>query len=282
MSSQILKVAAAIMLICSLILIAIAYRLSKPPQPIAPSNGKIPVQLTEKNYSLVTAARSIQPGEIILESDVVLSSFADKPIDAFEAPAEVLGKRSATSIAQGKPMLRSHFAIGNPIAQALKANERAIAIKVNEVIGVGGFIQPGDSVDVIAFIHKDNQMVQENQAVVVLHAVRVLSYGDELQAAIADKAVSKTEPVKSKTGINTAVIAVDADETALIALVENLGVLRLALRPAGPAENEIVSSPATLNDVAAPQMVEPVAPEQPQKPLIEIYHGTQVEQVQYP
>jgi len=279
MSSQILKLVAAIMLIGSLILIAIAYRLSSPPADKTTTPAKAP----EISYQIVTASRPLQPGDVISEGDVVSTPTANRPANAFDATKEVLGKRLANTIAQGKPILASDLVTGNPIAQSLKTNERAIAIKVSEVIGVGGFIHPGDAVDVIAFIRKDNELVKENQAVVMLHAVRVLSYGTELPAPdpATDKSPSKDETVKSKTGINTAVIAVDADQTALVALVENLGILRLALRPAGAAVSEELSSPTTLNDVAAPT-TQSLAPEKPQGPIIEIYHGAHVEQVQYP
>ncbi len=279
MSSQILKVIAAMMLIGSFILIAIAYRLSNPPEPTEAATA---VKPQEKTYQIITATRAIPPGDIIREGDVVLTTATERPVDAFDAAGEVLGKRTAKAIAQGKPILRSDFATSNPIAHSLKPNERAIAIKVSEVIGVGGFIHPGDAVDVIAFIRKDNETVTENQAVVMLHAVRILSYGEEVPATTPDKSTPKDEPLKSKTGTNTAVIAVDAEQTALVALVENLGVLRLALRPTGATDNKNVPSPTTLSDIAAPPVMRPVAPEKPQGPIVEIYHGTHVEQVQYP
>lgn len=279
MSSQILKLVAAIMLIGSLILIAIAYRLSSPSSDKTSTPAKAP----EISYQIVTANRPLQPGDVISEADVTSTPTTIRPANAFDTPKEVLGRRLTNTIAPGKPILAGDLATGNPIAQSLKTNERAIAIKVSEVIGVGGFIHPGDAVDVIAFIRKDNESVKENQAVVMLHAVRVLSYGTELPAPdpATDKSPSKGETVKSKTGINTAVIAVDADQTALVALVENLGLLRLALRPAGAAVSEELPSPTTLNDVAAPT-TQIVAPDKSPGSIIEIYHGAHVEQVQYP
>lgn len=278
MSSQILKLVAAIMLIGSLTLIAIAYRLTS-----APSSPTTPTKAPEISYPVITASRPLRSGDVISESDVSSTATTTRLGNAFDTPKEVLGKRLANNIAQGKPILNSDLATGNPIAQSLKTNERAIAIKVSEVIGVGGFIQPGDVVDVIAFIRKNNEEVKENQAVVMLQAVRVLSYGTTLTApdALTEKSALKDEPVKSKTGINTAVIAVAADQTALVALVENLGILRLALRPTGAADSEASISPTTLNDVAAPT-AQNLVPEKPQGPIIEIYHGAHLEQVQYP
>ncbi|MGZ4957611.1 MAG: Flp pilus assembly protein CpaB [Methylomonas sp.] len=279
MSSQILKIIAAMMLVGSFVLIVIAYRLSNPP---GATETTASVKPQEKTYQIATATRAIQAGEIVRDSDAVLSDVTERPDDAIDSLGEVVGKRTAAAIAPGKPILQSHLPTGNPIAHSLKANERAIAIKVSEVIGVGGFIQPGDAVDVIAFLHKDNEQVEENQAVILLQAVRVLSYGAEVPAASTAKPPSKDETVKSKTGTNTAVIAVDAEETALVALVENLGVLRLALRPTVATDSAKSSSPTTLSDVAAPSAMQPAVPEKPKGPMVEIYHGTHVEQVQYP
>lgn len=277
MSNQILKLVAAMMLIGSLILIAVAYHLSSPPPNEPVFTNKEP----EKIYQIVTANRNLQPGEIISESDVALTSVATRPPDTFDAPKDMLGKRLTNSVLQGKPIARSDFAIGNPLVQSLKANERAIAIKVDELIGVGGFIQPGDSVDVVAFIRGDNQRIKENQAAIVLHNVRILTYGEELPANKDDKEPAKNDPIKGKTGRNTAVIAIDAEQTPLLALAENSAVLRLALRPTG-VEDRNLPYPIALSDIVEPPQQEIPLPEKPQGPLVEIYHGTHVEQVQYP
>lgn len=286
MSNQILKIVAILMMIGSFVLVVVAYRLSNPPPVnVAAEAVKVP----EKTYPTVTAAQDLQRGDLIKPEDVMVSNNPVKLPDSFDSLEAVAGKRLATGIAKGSPLLGSHIAIGNSIAQALRANERAIAIKVSDVIGVGGFIQPGDMVDVIAFFRKDNDQIHANQALVMLRAVRVLSYGEELPPATDNKGASKDkeQTVKSKTGKNNAVIAVNAEETALVTLVENLGSLRLALRPTGAVENDNATLPTTLSAVAPPPLPPAAAnqaatPPKPPKPPIEIYHGTRVEQVQQP
>ncbi|MEL0027488.1 MAG: RcpC/CpaB family pilus assembly protein, partial [Perlucidibaca sp.] len=45
---------------------------------------------------------------------------------------------------------------GSEVARLLRPGERAIAIPVDEVVGGGGFVQPGDLVDVLLFLRGEN------------------------------------------------------------------------------------------------------------------------------
>lgn len=274
MSSQILKLLAAFMLIGSLVLIAIAYRLSSPPiaKPASPATE------AEQKYQIVTANRNLHIGEIISESDVILISATNRQADTFDTPNDVLGKQLVNTILHGNAITHADLATGNPLVRSLAKNERAIAIKVDEFSGVGGFIQPGDSVDVVAFIRGDNQRIKDNLAIIALHNVRVLSYGEELSI---NKTDTTNTSIKGKTGRNTAVIAIDSEQTPLLALIANSAVLHLALRPTN-ADGSLLAYPIYLNELATPPQQERFISEQPQGPLVEIYHGTQLEEVQYP
>lgn len=294
MSNQILKVIAVAMLIGSLILIAVAYQMGKPAQTTEQTAGPI-ISLPETTVSIVKAARPIQSGQIIQESDLVLDSVATRPADAFNAKSEVLGKRVIANIPPGTALLHSHLATGNVLAQSLKENERAIAIKVDEIIGIGGFVEPGDFVDVIAFIRADNQRVEEPQAIVALHAIRVLAYGEEIPPPKEEKSQTG-EAIKGKSGKSTAILALAEQQTSLLALLENAAVLRLALRPSAATDGENKPYSVALSDVlsqkqdsakatasqARSSKTSNIQPKSPQGPMVEIYHGTNVEQIQYP
>ncbi|MGR8931862.1 MAG: Flp pilus assembly protein CpaB [Gammaproteobacteria bacterium] len=283
MSNQVLKIIAAMMLIGSLALIFIAYQMGKPPKPTTASIAPAAI----KTYPIVKAANTIPAGHVIQENDLKLEESTTRPPGAFDTIPEVLGKRVIAGVERDSTILHSHFATGNSLAQTLKPNERAIAVKVDEFVGVGGFIQPGDFVDVIAYIRADSmQKIDEAQAVVALHAIRVLAYGEELPVSAKKSNEKSEEAAKGKTGKTTAILAMDVEQTPKLSLLDNAAILRLALRPADAAPNlEDKPYSVTVRDIIETEKKPKGNHFQSAKPLgpmVEIYHGTQVEQIQYP
>ncbi len=239
------------------------------------------------------AARPIRAGDIIREGDISFKAETAVPSEAIENPAEVVGKQALVNIAAGSPIRRPLFPDASLLSQALRENERAIAVKVDELIGVGGFLQPGDRVDVIVYLRNDNaQHVKDSQAIFILHAVRVLAYGEDLPAAVDEAAAGKeaatsktekgSEAAKNRRASRTAVVAVKTEEATRLALAENIGILRLALRPAGAVEQgQEKPLPGILSDIALPGK-EANAAEKPKGPVVKLYHGLQSEPVQFP
>lgn len=305
MSSQILKIIAALMLTGSLILIGIAYRMGKSPQSqIAPLAEKI-VTPPEATVEIVKVTHPIGPDQVLMESDLTLESVSIRPTGSFSNKTELLGRRTLFDIPQGSPVLRSHLTSDNRLTHALKPEERAIAIKVDEIIGVGGFVQPGDFVDVVAFVRENNQDIEEPQAVVAIHSVRILAYGEEIPIP-NDSAITSTgngiapkkekskdgeegDSIKGKSGRSTAILAINNEQTSLVSLLENASVLRLALRPLNVPNSDNKPYSVTISDVIEPgkkkspdNKPNSFQPDKPVGPMVEIYHGTHVEQIQYP
>jgi pilus assembly protein CpaB len=80
------------------------------------------------------------------------------PPEAFTSLEEVLGtsaqepRRARRSMVAGEPVLRSkvsEFGEKVTIADSIDPTKRAMAIRVNDVSGVAGFVTPGDRVDVL-------------------------------------------------------------------------------------------------------------------------------------
>jgi pilus assembly protein CpaB len=106
-----------------------------------------------------------------------------------------------------------------------------MAIAVDEVIGGGGFVLPGDYVDVMLFV-QDQQGTERNiSAQVVLPGVRVLTYGEQIAVSADGQARNAGDP-KDKTPRppRTAVLAVPAEAAARLMLAAQAGSLRLAVR----------------------------------------------------
>jgi pilus assembly protein CpaB len=131
---------------------------------------------------------------------------------------------------------------------------RAVGIRVNDVVGVGGFVLPGDRVDVLFTRTGSNEMPATD---VLIQNTRVLAVDQ-----IADE--KNTEPTVAKV-VTIEVNAVDAQK---IALAQTLGALTLSLRSAGsldqaPARRivsqELTSSPSVYESEFARRRAEQAA-----------------------
>lgn len=115
--------------------------------------------------------------------------------------------------------------------------QRAITIKVNEVVGVGGFINPGDHVDIVAIIKQN----ENNFSRTILQNVLILAVGESIldPNALADP--------KPKI-VGQVTVALSPEDSEKLALAHEIGILHLVLRP--HAEGKITSTEgSTLADV---------------------------------
>lgn len=122
---------------------------------------------------------------------------------------------------------------------------KAITVRVNDVQGVGGFVLPGDHVDVLLTRQKDEG--EGNYTDVVTQNVRVLGV-DQLVDDKADK------PVVVKA-VTLEVAIADAQKLTLAA---SLGTLSLTLRAAGEPVLETTRR-VTVEDLAQESTVRPPA-----------------------
>jgi pilus assembly protein CpaB len=183
------------------------------------------------------------------------------PDGAFARISDVLagGRRVVLSpISPNEPILK--WKISGPGARAslsavVTEGMRAVAIRVNDVVGVGGFVLPGDRVDLL---YTRNQNRDEGASTdILIQNVRVLAIDQE-----ADQ--KKDQPQVAKV-VTVEVSALDAQK---IALAQTTGSLSLILRAAGSLdravaqrviEEELVSLPPVAANLTKTVEVEPAA-----------------------
>ena len=168
---------------------------------------------------------------------------ASLPSGSFAKISDVLngGKRVAlTAIEPNEPVLNSK--ITGPgqratLSAMLRDGLKAATIRVNDIDGVGGFVLPGDHVDVALTrqVDKGNGSTE-----VVLQNVRVLAIDQ-----IADERLDKPAVVKAVT------LEVDVVGAQKLSLSASIGSLSLMLRKAGEANNQYTRK-ITLSDLGAP------------------------------
>jgi pilus assembly protein CpaB len=152
------------------------------------------------------------------------------PGGSFSTIQELLnsGKRVALSaIEQNEPILKSK--ITGPgqratLSAVIHDGFKAVTVRVNDVEGVGGFVLPGDRVDVMLTRQNDKNSASTD---VVLQNTRVLAIDQ-----IADERSDKPAVVKAVT------LEVDTVGAQKVSLAASIGTLSLMLRKAGEAVAE--------------------------------------------
>jgi pilus assembly protein CpaB len=215
---------------------------------------------------VVTAAKDI-PARTTITSDMLRVS--EVPVDlklpaAVVAPTDVTGKVTKLPISQGEEVLSSKV-FGDReesgLAFVVPDGKRAVAVSVNEVVGSGGMIVPGDFVDVVCVLDTDQKTTDPKFGVdptthaqiksisqYILQNVEVLAIAQQLEgdappSSTADKAAQavapsdKSQPAKQQPVVQpnarTATLAVAPEDAEKLVLAEIKGQLRLVLRAHG-------------------------------------------------
>ena len=186
--------------------------------------------LRASNQEIVVAAQDIPPGTIINEEVIKKGMIKTTPwpknsipVGAFSSPQQVVGKINRVKILANEPILESRLAgEGAGLTVRLEAGKRALAVRVDEIIGVSGFIVPDDRVDVILTTTPVGANQDAKVSKIVLQNKRVLSV-----AQSTEQKDGKPQLARSIT------LEVTPDEAEKLSLASQEGQIVLALRGLG-------------------------------------------------
>lgn len=246
MMTWFLRAMAVLLMLGAVVAGVLGYRMSANTKPSA-SGGKAP---SVPQLMLVHTTQALSVGTVLKHGMLELRAVPEPaPAGGLRSLSSLQGRTLARDLAAGQLLTADMLLLPtNQLQKDLRQGERAVAIKVDELIGLGGFAQPGDLVDVLLFLRASNETGDASSAQVVLAGARVLAYGDALSGAEADDAAtaptdgslaprqgskaSRSEEGKGKgKAITSAVLAVPEREASRLMLASNSGVLRLALHP---------------------------------------------------
>lgn len=217
---------------------------------------------------VVVAATDISFGDRLTAENLKTISWPkdSAPEGTYSDAAQVIGRYASQRLVEGEMILESRAvtrAAGSSLSELIEPNKRAVTVRVNDVIGVGGFLLPGNRVDVLA-----TRMLQEQRRAVsrtILQNLKVLAVDQTAQT-------DKDKPVV----VRAVTLEMDPGQAELLAQAEEEGTLQLSLRnpdDASVTNEELVvatSVPAPVpakpakpakKTVAAPKhAVEPVPP----------------------
>ena len=223
---------------------------------------QIPVREVERaGIPVVVAARSLPIGTMLTNTDLRVGTWpATSPVvGGFASTDEVLNRGLVADMVENEPVTAlklSPIEAGAGMSPTIPSGMRAISLQVNEVIGVAGFVTPGNRVDVVATLSKqDNSMAR-----VVVSNVRVLAAGTKLDQQKSQNG----EPIQT-TVVTLLVTPADGERIAL-ASVE--GRLHLTLRNPLDVEQTVTNGvrEASLLGVPDPPAVRVVRAKAPAAP----------------
>ncbi len=213
------------------------------------------IEEATNKVEILVAAKNIPMGKELAEGDMKWqmwpqdSIFAGAIVRTEKQPSkEAATGRMLQALAAGQPLhpsMVSSAGKGNFLAVTLKEGMRAIAISVKAQTMAGGFVGPGDRVDVIVTYKikvrdKDNpavqSMIDQYASETVRENVRVL--------AADQKAIREEE---KPTVARTVTLEVSAAEAEKLALAQEMGDLKLTLR--GVGDEAAVRSETITTDV---------------------------------
>lgn len=221
---------------------------------IAPSAEPAPAVEDPTRQPVVVLLRDIAPFVKITAADVTVEKLRTAPAGSLNAVEQVIGRTPWRALSAGSWLSDESFQAGGQLAQMIRPGEGALAVAVDEVISAGGQLAPGDYVDVLLFLRRDENTAQAS-AQLVVPAVRVLSVGghqgltnDGQPASPARTDEERLKQEQQRMAARSVVLAVPQPLLSRLMLASNAGVLRLAVRSA--EEQQLAKYWAGENDAA--------------------------------
>lgn len=170
------------------------------------------------------ASRDIDVGTVLTPADVKIVEWpgATLPAGYISTSQLAVGRGLTRSVQTNEPFLESKLApkgAGGGLSVTIAEGMRAVSVRVDEVVGVAGFVLPGTRVDVLLTLDKSSRS-NEPLTQVLLQNIQTLAAGQQVQQDKDGK--PKTVPVIT--------LLVTPDQAETLTLAANQGRIQLALR----------------------------------------------------
>lgn len=235
---------------------------------------------------VVVASADLQLGAELKKEDLQVLSFpaGQAPAGAFSKPSDIIGRGLIVPVVKNEPILGAKLAskeAGSGLPPVIPEGMRAVSVRVNEVVGVAGYVLPGTRVDVLATASPTQQQT-DTTTKVILSNVQVLTAGTRME-----QDQDKNKPIQ----VTVVTLLVTPDQSERLALASTEGKIQLALRnplDQGAPETPGIKTAGLLGTVKAaparpaasssrPRAAQPVTqmapPPPPPLPTVEIIRG---------
>jgi pilus assembly protein CpaB len=235
---------------------------------------------------VISAAKDIPLGAVLQQSDLSTITIAGaQPKGVITKPEQAIGRGAIDRIYQGEPILESQLAglgSGGGLAPTIPDGMRASAVRVDEVVGVAGFVIPGMRVDVLVSGNPPGEGAQQGVVTkTILQNIQVLSAGTDIQR----DAEGKPQQVQVVT------LLVTPQQAQMLSLASNSLKIQLVLRnPLDTKVSEMQENSMGSLFGGAPPLAkggEHPAPKRAPKPVVntfsvEVINGSKTSEEKFP
>jgi pilus assembly protein CpaB len=227
---------------------------------------------------LIVAEHDLQVGALIHDGDLIEVSWQGPiPEHALKTRQDAIGRGVVAPIYSGEPILEKRLApkgAGAGLAATIPVGMRAVALRVNEVVGVAGFVLPGMRVDVLINGTTPVATAAGVLCRTVLQNIEVLSAGQKIEKSVEGKPES----------VQVVNLLVSPDQAEILSLASDQTRVQLVLR--NPLDTSEQPTPgisltslfgqavkADTNPAPRPAPVAKPRPPQPDPTTIEVFSG---------
>ena len=201
------------------------------------SNRQQTAKAAQATARIVTATRNLEIGTLIKEADVKLGDWSGPmPVGSTNKTQDIIGRGVVSPVYESEPILETRLApkgAGGGLAAMIPTGMRAVAIRVNEVVGVAGFVVPGMRVDVLISGSPPNGRAAELGSLTktLLQNIEVLSAGQDF------KKDAEGKPVQ----VQVVNLLVTPEQAEMLSLASSQTTLQLVLR--NPPDRQVAKTP---------------------------------------
>ena len=228
-----------------------------------------------KRVNIVLLARSLPVGAVVTERDVRLVAWPGEalPSGYIRSIQDAVGRGVITPVAENEPLLAAKMSTkdaGGGLPIIIRDGMRAVSVRVDEVIGVAGFVLPGTRVDVMLTLDKNTSRPQAITKTLL----------QNVQTLAAGQSVTRDKEGKPQT-VTVVTVLVSPDDAELLALAAKEGRLQLALRntldtlavATSGARADKLSPSGTSTSASRPQRTRSVPTPKTNPTVVEGYRG---------
>lgn len=214
---------------------------------------RIPVREVEVARTfVVVAARSLPTGVRLAAADLKVVPWPANNMvpGGFSKVDAVVNRGLLSSVVENEPVVESKLVRadgGSGLPSAIPRGMRAMSVRVNDVIGVAGFLDPGTRVDLMVTIRKKDESTSRT----VVSNVQVLTAGTRNDQ-------QKPKDAKTPSSAPVVTLLVSPEDAERIALAQSEGQIMLSLR--NPLDTEATPSSGVRTAALFGEVVEPPAP----------------------
>jgi len=194
--------------------------------------------LAPMTSKILVPARNLPIGTLIRDADLTTGQWIGQlPKGALVSKDAAVGRGVLSDLYEGEPILESRLAAagsGGGLAATIRPGMRACAVRVDEVVGVAGFVRPGMHVDVLVSGIAPAAATSGPKVKTLLQNIEVLSAGTDIQKD------SDGKPVQ----VSVVNLLVTPEQAQLLSLASSQTRIQLVLRNPLDTETPEISSVA--------------------------------------